>query len=173
MATKTLSNDFMQNIALEEAWKKLSGEFSWSETLLEKCQDKVDWDEISENQNIIWTIPMLRKFQKRVNWEKLSAYIDSDLLSETMIEAFKNLWNWHELSDHVDVTHELLAKFADRWDWAAVIDNYGNQNIFNNSAINFFELYKDHIPVSRLQGTCLWREIIDQQKNLLIKEITA
>ena len=173
MATKTLSNDFMQNIALEEAWKKLSGEFSWSETLLEKCQDKVDWDEISENQNIIWTIPMLRKFQKRVNWEKLSAYIDNDLLSENMIEAFKNQWNWNKLSDNVCVTHELLAKFADRWDWAAVIDNFGNQNFFNDSAIDFFDRYKDHIPVSKLQNTYLWRKIIDQQKSLLIEEITA
>ncbi len=173
MATKTLSNDFMQNIASEEAWKNLSGEFSWSETLLEKCQDKVDWEEISENANIKWTTPMLRKFQKRVNWEPLSAYLDSDVLSENMIETFKNQWNWHELSDHVNVTHELLAKYADRWDWASVIDNYGNLNIFNDSAIDFFERYKDHIPVSRLQNTYLWREIIDQQKNLLIKEITA
>ena len=63
MATKTLSNDFMQNIASEEAWKKLSGEFSWSETLLEKCQDKVDWDEISENQNIIHAPEVSEKSQ--------------------------------------------------------------------------------------------------------------
>ena len=30
MATKVLSNEFMQNIATEEAWKELSGNFNWS-----------------------------------------------------------------------------------------------------------------------------------------------
>ncbi len=48
MATKVLSNEFMQNIATEEAWKVLSSDFAWSEAILEKYQDKVDWDEISE-----------------------------------------------------------------------------------------------------------------------------
>ena len=49
MATKELSNEFMQKIVNEEAWKELSGDFNWSETLLEKFQDMVDWNEISEN----------------------------------------------------------------------------------------------------------------------------
>ena len=66
MATKTLSNEFMQNIATEEAWKELSGKFNWSEVLLEKYQDNVDWDEISENRIIRWTIPMIQKFQKKI-----------------------------------------------------------------------------------------------------------
>ena len=36
MATKVLSNEFMQNIATDEAWKELSSSFNWSEALLEK-----------------------------------------------------------------------------------------------------------------------------------------
>ena len=36
MATKKLSNEFMQNIATDEAWKELSSSFNWSEALLEK-----------------------------------------------------------------------------------------------------------------------------------------
>ena len=31
MATKTLSNEFMQNIATEGAWKELSSEFGWND----------------------------------------------------------------------------------------------------------------------------------------------
>ena len=34
MATKVLSNEFMQNIATEEAWKELSGNFSCTRTKL-------------------------------------------------------------------------------------------------------------------------------------------
>ena len=61
MTTKVLSNDFMQEIAKEEAWKELSSDFKWTESLLEKYQDKVDWQEVSENRDILWTIPMIQK----------------------------------------------------------------------------------------------------------------
>lgn len=56
----------MRNILMEEAWKELSSNFSWSETLLEKYQNSIDWNEISSNNNIRWTIPMIAKFSKRV-----------------------------------------------------------------------------------------------------------
>ena len=69
---KTLSNDFMQKIATEEAWKELSGNFQWPESLLEKYQDKVDWHKVSENMNILWTIPMIQKFKNRIDWELFS-----------------------------------------------------------------------------------------------------
>ncbi len=69
MATKELSNEFMQKIVNEEAWKELSGDFNWSETLLEKFQDMVDWNEISENRNIRWTVSMIQKFKNRINCE--------------------------------------------------------------------------------------------------------
>lgn len=58
-----LSNDFMQSIVTESAWKELSSNFNWSETLLEKCKTEVDWNEISKNSNILWTIPMLKRFE--------------------------------------------------------------------------------------------------------------
>lgn len=85
---KTLSNDFMQKIATEEAWKELSGDFQWNESLLEKYQDKVDWHEVSENTNILWTIPMVQKFKNRIDWDsspdmqkkKLSQRFSSRLL---------------------------------------------------------------------------------------------
>lgn len=41
MATKVLSNEFMQNIATEEAWKELSSNFSWSEAMLESIRTKL------------------------------------------------------------------------------------------------------------------------------------
>ena len=59
MATKVLSNEFMQKIMNEEAWKELSNDFNWSETLLEKYLFLLIWDEISGNRSIRWTIPMI------------------------------------------------------------------------------------------------------------------
>ena len=171
----------MQNISVEEAWKEISGSFSWSETLLEKYQDKVDWEEISKNREIHWTIPMLRKFQKKINWDKLSEFIDSDGITENMIEAFKNQWNWHELSNNITFTHELLEKYADRWDWSVIIkgdyrfhrDYRHNDNCIFEKGIDFFERYKEHIPISKLQESSLWEKIVKQQKNQLIEEIKS
>ena len=172
MATKVLSNEFMQNIATEEAWKELSGNFNWSETTLEKYQDKVDWDEIVTNRDIRWTLPMIQKFQKKINWSRFSEYADENVLTEPIIEAFKERWNWHELSGNssLPLTLELLEKYADKWDWERIIDSYGH-DIYDKNAIEFYEKFKDYIPVFKLQNTCLWRAIVDQRSKQLAAEI--
>ena len=84
MVTKVLSNEFMQKIMNEEAWKELSNNFNWSKTMLEKYQDKVNWDEISGNRSIRWTIPMIQKFKNRINWETFSEYIGDESLTESI-----------------------------------------------------------------------------------------
>ena len=177
MATKTLSNEFMQKIMNEEAWKKLSNDFNWSETLLEKYQDKVDWNEISRNRNILWTIPMIQKFKNRINWDTFSEYfvkIEGEMVTENIIETFKDKWNWHELSQNsnVSLSFELLDKYADLWDWEEVIDRYCN-NFYEGKGIDFYERYKDHIPAAKVQNSRLWYEIVSQQMHQLIAEITA
>ena len=174
MATKVLSNEFMQNIATEEAWKELSSNFNWSETTLEKYQNKVDWDEISDNRYIRWTIPMLQKFAKRINWSIFSENAEEENLNETVIETFKDKWDWHKLSNNgnVGMTEELLEKYADKWDWQEIIDSYC-QRVYEGRPIEFYEKYKDYIPVSKLQNTYLWRSIIEQRAKQLASEITA
>ena len=174
MATKVLSNEFMQKIMTEEAWKELSNDFNWSEALLEKYQDKVDWNEISENRNIRWTIPMIQKFKNRINWDKFSDYIVEEVIAENIIETFKDKWNWHKLSENSNVvlSYDLLDKFADLWDWEGIIDRYSNQ-LFEGKGIEFYERFKDHIPAAKLQNSHLWNEIVSQQKHQLIAEITA
>ena len=174
MATKILSNEFMQKIMNEEAWKELSNDFNWSETLLEKYQDKVNWDEISGNRSIRWTIPMIQKFKNRINWETFSEYIGDESLTESILETFKDKWNWHKLSsnEEMPLSYDLLDKYADLWDWEEVIDRYYN-NFFEGHAIEFYERYKEHIPVVKVQNSRLWQEIVCQQKRQLIAEITA
>src|SRR3712207_8353298 len=82
MVTKQLSSDFMQQIADEQAWKELSRDFCWTETLLDKYQDRLDWSEVVENRNIQWTIPMVQKFKKRIDWKTFSCYADEKFLTE-------------------------------------------------------------------------------------------
>ena len=174
MATKVLSNEFMQKIMNEEAWKELSNDFNWSETMLEKYQDKVNWDEISKNRSIRWTIPMIQKFKNRINWETFSEYISEESLTESILETFKDKWNWYKLSsnEEMPLSYDLLDKYADLWDWEEVIDRYYN-NFIEGHAIEFYERYKEHIPVVKVQNSRLWQEIVCQQKRQLIAEITA
>ena len=174
MATKILSNEFMQKMMKDEAWKELSNDFKWSEALLEKYQDKVDWNEISKNSYICWTIPMIQKFKNRINWEIFSLYIDEEVVTENIIETFKDKWNWHKLSENTNVIlpYDLLDKFADLWDWEEIIARYTNKP-FDGNGIEFYERYKEHIPTARLQVSQLWYEIVRQQKRQLIAEITA
>ena len=173
MATKTLSNEFMQRIADEGAWKELSNDLCWTEQLLEKYQDKIDWNELSENRNVLWTIPMLQKFKHRINWDKLSRYADEKVLTENCIETFKEKWNWSELSDNSVITNELLDKFADKWDWEDIIGRYHSDLFSNRNAMEFYERYKEYIPAAKLQNSSLWNEIVEQRKNQIIAEITA
>lgn len=173
MATKTLSNDFMQRIADEGAWKELSNELSWTETLLEKFQDKIDWQELSGNRNILWTIPMLQKFKHRINWDKFSRCADEKTLTENCIETFKEKWNWSELSNNYSITNQLLEKFADKWDWESVIDGYNNNLFSSDSAIEFYERYKEYIPAAKLQNSRLWNEIVEQRKKQILSEIIS
>ena len=174
MATKVLSNEFMQNMTTEEAWKDLSSDFKWSDPLLEKYQDKVGWNEISGNSHICWTIPMIQKFKNCINWEIFSMYIDEEVVTEDIIETFKDKWNWHKLSENSNVvlSYDLLDKFVDLWDWEEIISRFSNKP-FDGNGIEFYERYKKYIPAAKLHNSQLWYEIVRQQKRQLITEITA
>lgn len=165
----------MQKIMNEEAWKELSNTFNWSETLLEKYQDKVDWKEISSNSGIRWTIPMIQKFKNRINWDLFSAAIGDELLPENILETFKDKWNWHILSSniHVPLSYELLDKYADLWDWRLIIDRYGDDLFEGFCGIEFYERYKEHIPIAELLNSRLWAEMLYQQRRQLMAEITV
>lgn len=53
MVTKKLTNEFMEKILNDSAWKELSENFQWTEQMLEKHKTKVDWKEISKNSKFV------------------------------------------------------------------------------------------------------------------------
>lgn len=57
----------MSQIIDEDAWRRLSDDFSWSERLLEKYRNKVHWDRVSRNPAVHWTASMLEKFDNRLD----------------------------------------------------------------------------------------------------------
>lgn len=171
MATKNWNDDFVSQIMDEAAWKVLSGEFLWSEQLLEKYEDKVDWKEVSDNRDMVWTAPMLEKFRNRLDWDALSRSRHRCVLTAELFERFQNNWNWSLLSgnDDVELSYELIDRFIDRWDWRELINRYDDE-LFDR---DFLERYKEYIPASVLQESRLWNRIVEQRKWQIAREITA
>lgn len=75
-------------------WKKLSSELRWTEGLLTKYANQVDWEEISSNENVLWTESLLRKFADKLDWEELSRNDAFALLSPDIIRPFASYWHW-------------------------------------------------------------------------------
>ena len=171
MATKNWNDDFMSQLIDEQAWKELSQNFQWSEQLLEKYADKVDWHEVSGNNNMLWTASILEKFKKRIDWRRLSGANHQGLFNAEILARFEQYWDWHELSDNsgLVLSYELLDKFIERWDWSEIIGCW-DDGLFDE---DFLERYKEYIPASVLQQSRLWDKIVEKRKTQLANQITA
>lgn len=143
---KKLSNEFMEKILNDSAWKELSENFEWTEQMLDKHKNQVDWKLISQNSNIVWT--------------------------PAMLEKFKDYWDWSELSENtsLEINYQLIDKFIDQWDWSELINRWDNNNIYN---IDFLERYADKIPSSKLQDSRLWTILVEQREKELKLEVIA
>ena len=174
MATKKISNEFMEKVLTDSAWKILSRDFQWTEQMLEKWKDKVDWKEVSNNREILWTPSMLEKFKKLLDWHDFSSTDSTLVLTEACLEQYKNYWDWSVLSENTDLvlTYDLIDKFIDNWDWDEIIDRWqrDNDKIYS---VDFLERYHDKIPSSKLQSSHLWSAILDEKVDALKIEIVS
>ena len=166
---KTHLNDgLMAQRIEEEAWKDLSGEYPWSEALLERFKDKVDWEAVSSNSDVAWTVTMIEKFKNRINWYELSRTSIKSLLTPEVVEQFKDRWDWKELSGNSDLPIETIRKMADYIDWKELINSRYSDVIFGMAFLKEFE---ERIPASALKDSYLWREIVEEKEKQIREEI--
>ncbi len=176
---KTINDEFMLQVATEQAWQKLTEDYAWTEDLLEKYSDKLNWKQISSNRAILWTVPMLRKFSSKLDWKELSDRIDDDWFTEAHIEAFKDKWDWSQLILRYHLSERLIDKYIDYIDWAAFIGAEGSYRgcglPYDDSfdAMSFYEKYKEHITMSALHHSDLWDKIVEQRRKQLLAEILS
>lgn len=176
---KTINDDFMQQVATEQAWKKLTEDYAWTEALLEKYSDKLDWKSISSNRAIRWTVPMLKKFSSKLDWKELSRMIDNDWFTEAHLEVFKDRWDWTELVHYYNLSEKQIDKYIDYIDWEELIGvgcggwNSPLPNDDNFDAIAFYEKYKEHISMSTFHNSDLWDKIVEQRRKQLLAEILS
>ena len=157
----TLGEGLMAQMMESEAWQSISGNYRFSEAQLEKFADKVDWEQVSGNNEIAWTIPMLEKFKNRIRWDKLASNNSKEFASIDLLDKFKELWDWDEYSDSGDFTMEILEKFADKLNWKNVINNW---NIRNLDAKALLDKFGDRIPVTEFKDSRLWGELVEQKE---------
>ena len=169
---KKLSNEFMEKILNDSAWKELSENFEWTEQMLDKHKNQVDWKLISKNSNIVWTPNMLEKFKKFIDWKELSSTGCETILTGDILEQYKDYWDWSELSENTDLemNYQLIDRFIDQWDWSELINRWHEDDLYN---IDFLERYIDKIPSSKLQDSRLRTALVEQREKELKLEVIA
>lgn len=164
------NNEFLNSVLEAEAWKEVSQRESLSMEILEKYADRLDWEEISGNQNIIWTINGISKFANRLDWEEFSRSCPENLISETTLQKYAGKWDWKQLSNR-DVVYNnwnLLEKFADKVNWSEVITNWNIEK-----PIDFFARFQQYIPMAKFQDSRLWDRIVESRAKNIMQEIIS
>ena len=168
MEKTNLNDGLMAQMIEEEAWKNLSSNYPWDESLLEKYKDKVDWGEVSGNSDIEWTVSMLEKFKNRIAWERLSSTSQKSILTPEVVERFKDRWAWKELSENTDLPLATIREMADYIDWCALVNRGYREELFG---VAFLKEFEDRIPASAFKDSCLWHRIVDEKEELIRAEI--
>jgi len=161
------NNEFLQAVLESAAWKWVSESEALSMEVLDKYQDKLDWDEISENTNIVWTMDGMKKFAHRINWSEFTSRCPDSLICEATLREFHDKWDWKGLSDR-DVIYnnwDLLDKFADDIDWATVITNWDIEK-----PEEFLLKFQSRIPMAKLQDSRLWDALVEKRAKQLFQE---
>lgn len=160
------NNEFLSSVLNAEVWKKVSDE-SLSMEMIEKFQDKLDWETLSQNRNILWTTADIAKFAGKINWSDFSQYCNANILTEENLHKFKEKWNWKTLSSRDEIYNNwtLLDKFVDMMDWADIIDNWDIER-----AEEFIERYQQYIPLNKFQTSRLWDKLVEVKAERLLKE---
>ncbi|MDR2130133.1 MAG: hypothetical protein LBP56_03020 [Odoribacteraceae bacterium] len=174
MKTTKFNEEFFAEVREAEVWKMLFEErdFLWTEELIDRYQDRIEWKLLSENRSVQWTASMLEKYKDKLDWDKLSDGCNEYLYSVENLRKYRSRWNWSSLSANSSVnwTLEKVEEFKDLIDWSELIDNYNHDSLFT---LDFFEKYKEYIPVVSFQDSSLWKHILEIYKKRLIEEILS
>ena len=165
------NNEFLLSVLERAAWKKISEGETLSMEMLEKYQDKLDWEEISGNGCIMWTVDGVKKFIRRIDWSEFSYRCLDTFICEATLREFRDKWDWKKISDR-DIVYnnwDLLEKFADDIDWSTVINNWNIEK-----PDEFLNKFQNHIPMAKLQDSRLWEALVEKRaKQLMCEAIGA
>jgi len=94
-------------------WVQASCSQTLSENFIRTFKDKVDWDNISCQQQHL-SEDFIREFQDKVNWMYVSAY---QTLSEEFIREFQDKVNWVNISEYQTLSEDFIEEFQNKVYW--------------------------------------------------------
>lgn len=167
--TGKLDFEIVERMLTPLAWNKLCEEFAWTEELLEKYRERVNWLEISRNRNIVWNTSMIENFKEDIDWEQFS-YHNGRYATLKNLRLFKEYWHWSNLSENAELSwsENLLEEFADKWDWVKIIKNWYLEPFFS---MEFLDRYREYIPFAMLRDSHLEEKIVDEIKERIIEQM--
>lgn len=174
MEKQDLASVLLKKQIQKDAWENISRNYPLTENMLRQHSCDLNWEEVSRNSSIHWDAGMLERFRGRIDWKVFSKNANDDILSEEVIDKFKDDWDWSELSGNHDLplSHDLIDKYIDRWDWAQLIDYYHYEKIKGQGLnMEFFNRYQQYIPAEALENSQLWNGMVDEEEETIKKEL--
>lgn len=150
--TRKQFDDFCER----KLWKQVSRYMPWTEKKLDKHVDKIDWNELSRNEEMQWTESILSKYSNRLNWEELSENDAPSLECASIVKPFADKWNWERKIHRVNWTIELIKDIKDFIDWDDMLNcddtdraewlfKHFEEDILNAITVDsyFFDMYAE------------------------------
>ena len=107
-----LTEDFIREFKYKVDWDYISEFQNLSEDFIREHKDKVDWDYISVYQKL--SEDFIREFQDMVDWIAISKF---QYLSEDFIREFQDMVNWYSISARQKLSEDFIREFQDKVDW--------------------------------------------------------
>lgn len=171
METNNTIETLLKKQVRKEAMKRISSHFALTNEMLHRYWHELDWEEISDNSEILWTTEMIDHWKDELDWHVLSQTSNENLLTPEMIERYKDYWDWTDLSEnsYLKLTYELLDKYIDKWNWKALINCHWRENSL--FSLDFLKRYQQYIPVEDLEESALWDCIVDEAVDKIKKDM--
>ena len=178
MEKQDLASALLKKQIQKEAWDNISSNYPLTEKMLVQHSSDLNWEKVSSNSSIHWDVSMLERFLSKIHWEVFSGNADEEILTEEVIEKFKDDWDWSELSGNhnLTITYNLINKYTDRWDWKQLTNTYHRlRNRHNGRSIllgmNFFECYQQYIPIENLERSAIWGNMVTEEEEAIKREL--
>lgn len=120
-------------------WFELSSNPSFSPSIknLKRAIEedaKINWIALSKNQNI--DLSFAREYKDFLDWRILTSNKKViKIQEEKILDEFGDFLDWSYISDHIELTNQILVKYRDSLIWKS-INNRFNYNQFDLSVID-------------------------------------
>lgn len=142
-----LSEEYIENNKDKLSWGLISLYQVLSEDLINKYEDRINFDNLSNNKKISLSESFIEKYKDRLNWTFISAY---QVLSESFIEKHIDKIDWNGISNYQKLSKRFIEKYKDKINLSLLKQNVLTQtNIekewfitYINRTDSYFNRYK-------------------------------